>query len=470
MYSENTYRDMPCSTGDETLDEMLGGGIPDGRTLLVRGGAGVGKSRLAMQFLAAGPDDEDCLYVTTDEPLGVVRSSFSAPDDRGLTVAAAHREDGSGSVRFETDAESETVPYASLIERLTAPDWDRVVVDGAPGLVHLGPDSERGRQGLFHLLERLDAHDATAVLTATPDGPTDLDRAAHGVLDCWREAVEGDTRPFLRIRKLRGTDHDTRRHALAHDADGVSVAAREWATSQRPFRTGITSFDDLTGGFVRGGTTVFQHEGTADHWPVTASLCVRAIEQDRPVVLVTAPGTLLDRINDLLADRVGTVRELMDRNQLFLIDPISRGPDAPALAGLPNENVVLQEVEGSVQEAIRTLVDALKGQIDEAVSVLEHTALQHLVDENQARQLFYWTSGSVMNDEAYDLTLVLTVDREVTGDRLTSFFTGAADQVVRTWRGDDELQYLSVPKSPAGTPGHTRVVEPLETPPYVELR
>lgn len=462
---------MPCSIGDTTLDEMLGGGIPDGRTLLVRGQSGVGKSRLAVQFLGVGlAADEDCLYVTTDEPLGVVTSSLSLPDERGLTVAAVHRADGSGGVRYETGDEEATMPFGSLIERLSDPDWDRIVVDGVPGLVHLAPDRERGRQELFHLLERLDAHDATAVLTATPDGPVDLDRAANGVLDCWREEVEGDTRTFLRVRKLRGVDHDTRRHALYHEDDGVRVAAREWTTTERPFRTGIGSFDELTGGFVRGGTTVFEHEGTADHWPITAALCVRAIEQDRPVVLITAPGALLNRIDDLLAERVGTVQDLMERDQLFLIDPISRDPDTPALADLPDENVVLQAVEGSVQEAIRTLVDALRGQVDEAVAVLEHTALQHLVDESQARQLFYWTSGSLMNDDAYTLTLLLTVDREVTGNQLTSFFAGAADQVIRTWRGADELQYLSIPKSPAGTPGHTRVVEPLEEPPYVDLR
>lgn len=461
---------MPRSTGDEMLDDMLGGGVPDGRTLLLRGPSGVGKSRLAVQFLETGLDEgEDGLYVTTDEPLRVARTSLSLPGDSGLTVASAKRDDDGGGVRFETDEQASTIPYATLIERLSKPSWDRVVFDGAAGLTSLAPNRERGRHGLTHLLERLDDHDDTALITATPGGPHDIERVTHGVVDLWTEDVAGDMRQFVQIRKLRGVDHDTRRHALYHRAGGVSVAAREWATHTDPFRTGISSFDDLTGGFVRGGTTVFEHEGTADHWPFTAALCARAIEQDMPVVLITAPSTLCNRVDDLLADRAGTVAELMDRNQLFLVDPISGSPDVPALAGLPEENVILEEVEGGVQDALRETMGMLQGRVDEAVSITEHTTLQHLVSNNQARQLFYWANGNILRDDD-PLTFVLTVNPAVSGEQLTSFFTGAADQVVRTWRGEDELQYLSVPKSPAGTPGHTRVVEPLEDPPYVDLR
>jgi circadian clock protein KaiC len=461
---------MPRSTGDAKLDAMLGGGIPDGRTVLVRGPSGVGKSRLAMQFLETGlADDEECLYVSTDEPLDVLATSLDPPDSDDMTVASIHRDDSGGGVRFVSAGDRTTIPFDSLIERLSMPDWDRIAVDGAPGLVDLAPDHERGRHGLFHLLERLSDHDGTALMTALDDQQTDLDRVATGVIDCWHEEIEGDTRQFLQIRKLRGVDHDTRRHTLSHDDDGVSVAAREWTTSERPFRTGISSFDDLAGGFVRGGTTVFGHEGTADHWPVTAALCARAVEQDVPIVLTTAPGTLVNRVNGLLSDQVGDVRSLMERDLLYLIDPISRDEDALVLQDLPMDNVLIEDIEGSIQEAIRALVTELVGRTDDVLSIFEHTAIQHLVDENQARQLFYWASGNLMTMDT-DLSLVLTVDRTVTGNRLTGFFEGVADQVVRTWRGSDELQYLSIPKSPTGTPGHTRVVEPLEDSPYVRLR
>lgn len=447
---------------------MLGGGVPDGRTLLVRGPSGVGKSRLAMQFLETGVSEgEACLYVTTDEPLSVARTSLDPAD--GVAVAAVHRDGSGGGVRFVTAEGAETVPFGSLIERLSDDEWDRLVVDGAGGLVELAPGRERGRHGRFHLLERLDEHDTTAVMTATDAQPASIARAAHGVVDCWREEREGDARSFLRVAKVRSRDHDTRRHALAHGDDGVGVVPREWATHDDPFRTGIGSLDDLTGGFVRNGTTLFEHDGTAEHWPFTAALAARAVEQGSPVVLVTAPGTLVNRVDELLADAVAPVTELMDRNLLYLIDPVSRSPGEPVVAGLPTDNVVLQEEEGSIQEAFRTLVAELGGRVDAAVAIIEHAAMAHLVTQNESRQLYYWADGNVMNGD-YDLTLVLAADRTVAGERLTAFFSGAADQVMRTWRGTDELQYLSVPKSPAGTPGHTRVVEPLDVPPYVQLR
>src|SRR4051812_38962418 len=43
-----------CPTGIEGLDQITGGGIPLGRPTLVCGGAGCGKTLLAMEFLARG--------------------------------------------------------------------------------------------------------------------------------------------------------------------------------------------------------------------------------------------------------------------------------------------------------------------------------------------------------------------------------------------------------------------------------
>lgn len=56
------------STGVEGLDEMLQGGLIPGRTYLVKGGPGSGKTTLGVQFIMEGvKNGEKCLYMTLEE-------------------------------------------------------------------------------------------------------------------------------------------------------------------------------------------------------------------------------------------------------------------------------------------------------------------------------------------------------------------------------------------------------------------
>ncbi|WP_299266650.1 ATPase domain-containing protein [Halorientalis sp.] len=79
---------MARSTGDE----MLGGGVPESRTLPVRGPPGVGRSRLAVQFLGAGADtEEDCLYVMGTWRGGDELPYLSVPESPAGTPGHARR-------------------------------------------------------------------------------------------------------------------------------------------------------------------------------------------------------------------------------------------------------------------------------------------------------------------------------------------------------------------------------------------
>jgi len=45
-----------CLTGIQGLDEITGGGLPQGRPTLVCGGPGCGKTLFGMEFLVRGAD------------------------------------------------------------------------------------------------------------------------------------------------------------------------------------------------------------------------------------------------------------------------------------------------------------------------------------------------------------------------------------------------------------------------------
>lgn len=446
------------TSGDDTFDRILGGGVPEGGTLLLVGDPWAGTGRLATTVLRGeGPG----LYLTTE------RHATGAPTAPG--VSGGGLPDDVEGATFEWVDEELVVHRLARGTRtnLTAvPESDpvpgRVVVDGVDALVGMCG----GWSPVVSLLSRLEDTGATCVVTAT-DPDESLLRHAAVVVEAWQESVGGDYQPYCRVRQHRTAPHDSRKHRLALTAEGAAVVARERAASVPRLATDIEAFDDLTGGgFARGGTTVFEHDGSADHWPFTAAVCAHVIERDATVVCITAPGIVTARMNDFVEPRVGDVGSLMDDDSLYVVDTVSQTPETPARSSLPPENVIVQAEVGSIQEAIRSLVADLSGQA--VLAVLEVTPLLHLVEDDQARQLFYWASANVLAMEG--LSLVLAVDREVAGDRLTSFFTGSAEQVFRTWQADDGIQYLSVEKSPDGSPGHTRAIEPLSDPPFVRLR
>jgi len=67
------------STGIPKLDKMLGGGLLRGRTYLVTGETGVGKTILSLRFLLEGlRNGEQCIYVSLDERIdGVLKGALS---------------------------------------------------------------------------------------------------------------------------------------------------------------------------------------------------------------------------------------------------------------------------------------------------------------------------------------------------------------------------------------------------------
>ncbi|MFQ6126604.1 MAG: RAD55 family ATPase [Candidatus Heimdallarchaeota archaeon] len=74
--------------GSEGLDELLGGGIPEDRCLLVVGGPGTGKTTIGVQFLLEGAViGENGLHILTEESPAAINARFDFLHQRGKVDA-----------------------------------------------------------------------------------------------------------------------------------------------------------------------------------------------------------------------------------------------------------------------------------------------------------------------------------------------------------------------------------------------
>src|SRR4051812_34554266 len=143
-------------TGVRGLDEILLGGIPEGRTTLVVGGPGTGKTMLGLEILyRAALAGEPGIFLTFEEDAASVRRNARttgwdlAPlerDGRLLIIEAAVPTDTIQSGDFDIGG-----VLAILGGQIRALGAQRVVIDAADMLLRLFRDRERAEDQLIAL-------------------------------------------------------------------------------------------------------------------------------------------------------------------------------------------------------------------------------------------------------------------------------------------------------------------------------
>jgi circadian clock protein KaiC len=268
-------------TGIDGLDEVTGGGLPKGRTTLVCGSAGCGKTLLAMEFLVHGAvqygEPGVCMEFeeATEKLTANVRSL--GLDLRDLVKRKKLLVD---HVRIERNQIEESGEYnlEGLFIRLShavdAIKAKRVVLDSVESLFAGLSDAAVLRAELRRLFRWMDDRHLTAIVTAERGTSGTLTR--HGleeyIADCvilldHRVNEQISTRR-LRIVKYRGTAHGTDEYPFMIDDDGVSVlpitslALAHKAPAAR-VSTGVSALDKMLGGkgFFRGSSVLVS--GTA---------------------------------------------------------------------------------------------------------------------------------------------------------------------------------------------------------------
>jgi circadian clock protein KaiC len=267
-------------TGISGLDEITNGGLPRGRPTLVCGGAGCGKTLLAMEFLVRGALEynEPGVFMSFEETTDdLVENAQSLGFD--LRRLSARRRLVLDYVQLERDKLTESGEYdleglfirlGHAIETIHA---KRVVLDTIEVLFSGLSDRLLVRAELARLLRWLKTKRVTAIVTGERDGEH-LTR--HGleeyVSDCVilldQRVMEQSATRRLRILKYRGSAHGGNEMPFLIDDHGVSVLpitslGLAHQASSAHLSSGVAGLDAMFGkkGFFRGNSVLVS--GTA---------------------------------------------------------------------------------------------------------------------------------------------------------------------------------------------------------------
>jgi circadian clock protein KaiC len=261
------------------FDEIAHGGIPKGRTTLLAGTSGSGKTIFAMQFLIGGlAKGEPGVFVTFEEtPEDIVRNMKSfgwdlqkwIDEKKFLFVDASPSEDETIEVgEFDLGAFLARILHA--IKKIKA---KRVTLDSISALFPRYNDQAIIRRELYRITAQLKVIGVTAILTAERVTEQEEQIARFGVeefvsdnvvlLHNYLDLVRGDRKRSVEILKFRGTSHETQDTPLLVLADGMNVFPRPkpsykgQVSSNKKLSLGIPGLDKMFfGGVYELSTTL----------------------------------------------------------------------------------------------------------------------------------------------------------------------------------------------------------------------
>ncbi|MBI1974142.1 AAA family ATPase [Candidatus Micrarchaeota archaeon] len=220
-------------TGIYGLDPLIEGGIPKGRTVLVSGGTGTGKTIFSMQYVISGAEHgEPGVYVTLDEHPDMIRQDMlrfgwdiRKHEKKGnLAIVDV----GSAKVGFPSE-EKFSLPQVGLdVDRLLLRIMQivdqigatRLVIDSFAGLgLHMDREDDI-RKTILKINYMLKRTQTTALVTSEiPEqsfgaGPMAFSKygieeyVADGVIVLHYLGIGTESNRSLFVRKMRGTKHN----------------------------------------------------------------------------------------------------------------------------------------------------------------------------------------------------------------------------------------------------------------------
>ena len=231
-------------TGIEAFDKILGGGIPAGWFIALRGGAGVGKTTLAVQFLIEGilKFHDPGLLVTFNEPLPALNAIFrnygwdlQSLQDLGELSVLDFSSTEMGIMQRASRLRETSLDYITqrIIDEVRRLGVNRLVIDPLNTFSLLFRDLFEVRKELHRVIGVLWQEKCTtlAVYENTDDSVTDIqnpqfsteDFLSYGVINLQYMLVESSRERAIEILKMRGMKHSKYVHPFQITEKGVVI-------------------------------------------------------------------------------------------------------------------------------------------------------------------------------------------------------------------------------------------------------
>ena len=216
------------SLGVKGLDEMLGGGIPAGYSVLLAGPSGSGKSVLATQFIVEGArhDEPGIIAVFEKRP-----TEYSEDGPSGLRFERLVRERKVGIIHSRPLDLSIDEMLNEIVEAIHRLKARRLVIDSLSGFeLALAPTfREDFRESLYRMVAVLTGMGITMMMTAElEDSYMDLRFSPHGtafltdaiIMQRYIE-LKGQLQRIMAVVKVRGSAHSKDMRAFEITEEGI---------------------------------------------------------------------------------------------------------------------------------------------------------------------------------------------------------------------------------------------------------